>query len=358
MSPSRTPRSTGANMRVAAAVLSLLAIALLALDPDAASAGRYEVVQCDRANRAFTDADFDRVNGGDYGFLYRCEEDEDANSLQIRSITGAPQGRSGRISWTAPAETRIVGVDLEARMRNDAGHQARLSFFDAAGNESGRIATGTDSAGTFEPYGRNLEDGGRQSFGASLTCVERDGCQASDQARNWIRSIDLTLEDRTPPKIVAGGSLIAGGWKRAGGGLSAVATDAGSGVRSFDIRVNGTAVPPSQTLPCALIADAAGDAAAALPRGVHRAVAGRHPFGALRRRSQRGADLRLRLRLRSGSGMRGANGHGRQHSSRAGLRERRGSGGSGVDSRCRHRSAFRGRIGNDRLPAVGRRDLA
>ena len=130
MSPSRTPRSTGANMRVAAAVLSLLAIALLALDPDAASAGRYEVVQCDRANRAFTDADFDRVNGGDYGFLYRCEEDEDANSLQIRSITGAPQGRSGRISWTAPAETRIVGVDLEARMRNDAGHQARLSFFD------------------------------------------------------------------------------------------------------------------------------------------------------------------------------------------------------------------------------------
>ena len=76
MSPSRTPRSTGANMRVSAAVLSLLAIALLVLDPDAASAGRYEVVQCDRANRAFTDADFDRVNGGDYGFLYRCEEDE------------------------------------------------------------------------------------------------------------------------------------------------------------------------------------------------------------------------------------------------------------------------------------------
>ena len=90
-------------------------IALLAPDPDAASAGRYEVVQCDRANRAFTDADFDRVNGGDYGFLYRCEEDEDANSLQIRSITGAPQGRYGRISWTAPAETRIVGVDVEAR---------------------------------------------------------------------------------------------------------------------------------------------------------------------------------------------------------------------------------------------------
>ena len=92
-------------------------------------------------------------------------------------------------------------------MRNDAGHQARLSFFDAAGDEAGRIATGTDSAGAFERYGRNLERRRPAGFGASLTCVERDGCQASDQARNWIRSIDLTLEDRTPPKLVAGGSL-------------------------------------------------------------------------------------------------------------------------------------------------------
>ena len=108
------------------------------LMPDArAAAGRYEVVQCDRSNRDFADASFDRVNGGDYGFLYRCEEDEDANSLQIRSITGAPQGRYGRISWTAPAETRIVGVDVEARMRSDAGHQARLSFLDADGAEAG-----------------------------------------------------------------------------------------------------------------------------------------------------------------------------------------------------------------------------
>jgi hypothetical protein len=241
-------------VRVVATVLNLLAIVLLALEPDAASAGRYEVVQCDRANRAFTDAGFDRVNGADYGFLYRCEEDEDGNSLQIRSITGAPQGRYGRISWTAPAETRIVGVDLEARMRSDAGHQARLSFLDATGREAGRIATGSDSAGSFEPYGRDLADGGRQGFGASLTCVDRNGCQASDQARNWIRSVDLTLEDRTPPKLVARGSVIGGGWKRAGGDLGATATDAGSGVRSFDFRVNGTAIAPSQTLSCALVA--------------------------------------------------------------------------------------------------------
>ncbi len=238
----------------AAATAFLMAIIAIAFEPSAAFAGRYEVVQCDRSNRAFTDAHFERVNGGDYGFLYRCEEDEDGNSLQIRSITGAPQGRYGRISWEAPGEARIVGVDLEARMRSDAGQQARLSFLDDAGLEVGRIATGGDSAGSFESYGRQLGDGGRGGFAATLTCVERDGCRTSDQARNWIRSIVLTLEDRRPPAIVAGGSLSSGGWKRGDGTIGAVASDAGSGVRSFEIRVNGSLVAPTQTVPCSLIA--------------------------------------------------------------------------------------------------------
>ena len=87
---------------IAAAVACAAALTAACLSPPSAAAGRYEVVQCDRANRAFADARFDRVNGGDYGFLYRCEEDEDANALQIRPITGSPKGRFGRISWSAP----------------------------------------------------------------------------------------------------------------------------------------------------------------------------------------------------------------------------------------------------------------
>ncbi len=256
MSPTSCPPAPrlSAITTVAAAMAFLVAITALALEPAAASAGRYQVVQCDRSNRAFTDARFERVNGGDYGFLYRCEDDEDGNSLQIRSITGAPQGRYGRISWEAPGETRIVGVQLEARMRSDAGQQARLSFLDDAGAEVGRIATGSDAAGSFESYGRLLGDGGRRGFAATLTCVERDGCRTSDQARNWVRSIELTLEDRTPPAIVAGGSLSTDGWKRGDGTIGAAASDGGSGVRSFEVRVNGSVVAPSQTVPCSLIA--------------------------------------------------------------------------------------------------------
>ena len=254
MRPDVPRRSHAYRRRLVLAAILVSCGWLVVADPPSAAAGRYEVVQCDRSNRAFTDASFDRVNGADYGFLYRCEEDEDASSLQVRSITGTPQGRYGRISWVAPDETRIVGVDLEARMRNDAGHQARLSFLDGFGGESSRIATGTDEPSGFEPFARTLSDGGRQGFAATLICVDRDGCRTSDQARNWIRSVELTLEDRTAPKVVAGGSLAGSGWMKGSGTLGGVASDLGSGVRSLDVRVNGAPVPPSRTVPCSLIA--------------------------------------------------------------------------------------------------------
>lgn len=237
---------------------SCAAAALLAgLAPDRAAAGRYEVIQCDRANREFADARFDRVNGGDYGFLQRCQEDEDGNALQIRPITGSPEGRFGRISWSAPDETRIVAVRVEARMRNDAGHQARLSFLDDRGEEAGRIATGGGDASGFETFDRSVADGGRHAFAASLQCIDRDGCRQSDQAKNWIRSVGLTLEDRRPPTVTASGTLSEPGWKRGTGTLGADAADQGSGVRRFELSVNGTSVAPSRTVPCSLIAGSA-----------------------------------------------------------------------------------------------------
>lgn len=239
-----------------ALALTLLAVVGAALAPLAppAQAGRYTVAQCDRSHRAYPDAYFERQYSGDYAFGFRCEEDEDESSLQIHPITGSPQNRFGRVSWAAPGGSRIVGVGVEARMRNDAGHQARLSFLDAAGNEVGRIATGSDSPGGFQSFDRQLADGGRERFAASLDCVARDGCRYSDQARNWVRSVRLTIDDRTPPSVFGSGSLLTPGWHRSAGALFVGASDAGSGVQALDVRVNGAGVAPSQTFPCATIA--------------------------------------------------------------------------------------------------------
>lgn len=233
--------------------LIALAVAVLALAPAPAEAGRYTVAQCDRSNRAFSDALFERQYAGDYAFAFRCEEDEDQNALQIHPITGSPEHRFGRISWAAPTGSRIVGVGVEARMRNDAGHQARLSFLDGFGNEVGRLATGSDAPGSFQSFGRQFTDGGRERFAASLNCVQRDGCRHSSQARNWIRSVRLTIDDRTPPSVSGAGSLLEPGWHRSTRELYAGVYDGGAGVRAVTVKVNGSVIPPSQTFGCATL---------------------------------------------------------------------------------------------------------
>ena len=238
---------------IGVAIVLALVLVALAIAPDSARAGRYTVVQCDRSSRAYADAQFERRNPGDYAFAFRCEEDEDASSLQIHTLTGAPANHFGRISWAAPPTTRIVGVSGEARLRNDAGHQARLSFLDAAGNEVGRIATGRDSPSGFERFERQLTDGGRGRFGASLGCAVSAGCAATAQARTWIRSVRLTIDDRTPPIAFTAGEITEPGWQRGSRGLVVSAGDFGSGIRSIDVAINGHRAAPSQTFDCATL---------------------------------------------------------------------------------------------------------
>lgn len=234
-------------------VVAAVAFAAVLLAPNA-RAGRYTVAQCDRSNRAFADALFERQYGGDYGIAHRCEEDEDGNALQIHAITGAPDNRFGRISWAAPSGARIVAVSAEARLRSDAGNLARLSFLDGAGNEVGRIATGGDSAGGFQPYYRQLSDGGRERFAASLGCVQRDGCRYSDQARTWLRAVRLTIDDPTPPGVFQSGSLLDGGWQHGVETFYGGASDSGAGIEGLYASVNGGAVEPSLAPACATIA--------------------------------------------------------------------------------------------------------
>lgn len=238
--------------RAAAIALLALAIALLVAAPEA-KAGRYTVVQCDPASRGFADALFERRNGGDYSFRHACEEDEEGNALQIATITGAPAGHYGRISWAAPPGAGIVGLAIEARLRSDAGQQARLSFLDPHGIEESRIATGATGPGGFERYERQLSGAGRARFAASLTCIIRDGCRSSDLARTWIRSVRLTLADAVAPTLSLTGSLLAPGWHRGAAGIAALATDLGSGVRRIEVSVGGRQVLPSRTFGCSLV---------------------------------------------------------------------------------------------------------
>ena len=68
-----------------------------------ARAGRYTVAQCDRSNRAYPDALFERRFSGDYAFAFRCEEDEDCRSgehcrlMCLGTCPGCPRGEDARV---------------------------------------------------------------------------------------------------------------------------------------------------------------------------------------------------------------------------------------------------------------------
>ena len=239
----------GSTRRLLAALaVASIALGLAAAGP--AAAGEYTVVQCAPVNRGFDDARFDRTHGADYGFGKHCDDAAEANSLQVRSITSSQAGRSGRISWLAPEGTRLVGVDLQARLRRDAGHRARLVYLGAGGVTSGELASGSDEPSSFAGYaGRPA--GGRAGFAALLGCEERDGCPQSDQARVWIRDIRLTLHDDVAPSVALSGSLFDLGWRRGSMALAAQMTDSGSGLRSAGVTVNGRAVGLDAVWGCA-----------------------------------------------------------------------------------------------------------
>ena len=210
---------------------------------------------------------------------------------------GAPANRYGRISWAAPPSSKIIGVSGEARLRNDIGQQARLSFLDSRGIEVGRIATGSDSPGGFEPFSRQLSDGGRDRFAASLVCAAGGGCRSTDQARTWIRSVRLTINDAVAPVVFLGGSLTEPGWHRGSGGLSVFSGDFGSGIRRLDVSVNGHAGRAAPVV--RLLADrrlARRHADPALRAGADGLIQPRHPEGPVRRRHQPRGRLRPRLR--------------------------------------------------------------
>lgn len=253
MRPATDHPSRAVLFAAGACILALVAFML----PADATAGRYIVAQCDRANREAADAIFERHQSGDYGFARRCDEDEDANSLQIRTITGAPPGHRGRITWLAPDGTRIVGLSLEARLRNDAGHQASVGFVNGNGAEIARIATGGDGPGGFEKYERRASGGGREGFAATLRCGGKRPCPSTGRARAWIRDVRMTLDDRVPPKLTLGGGLLGRGWHRGIAPLKAVAVDSGAGVRRVEVTAGGRNVAPPRTLGCSVVAGSA-----------------------------------------------------------------------------------------------------
>lgn len=229
--------------RVVASVAAWLAIAnatvaggLAGPEPASAAGGTYEVVQCHSQHRGVPDA---RISdGAAYAVRIGCSSADADHALKIDSVGQASEGQAGRVRWKAPPGTGIVAVRVNANLRREGGHKARLYMADAQLRETDRVATGTNGGTGWTGF--TWTGPARDQFVASLHCEGQAKCNESNAAKTWIRNVRLTLKDLEDPTVEPGGSLFAGGWLRGELSLISDGADAGGGLRTLSATVGGS----------------------------------------------------------------------------------------------------------------------
>ena len=88
-------------------------------------------------------------------------------------------------------------MDLQAKLRRDNGHAARLWMADQRQNELARVASGGRGATGYRHYSWNAHGHGARQFIASLSCQSAGGCPQSDLAKAWVRIDPLWIIGRS-----------------------------------------------------------------------------------------------------------------------------------------------------------------
>ena len=242
---------TTEGRRRATFMASMAFACAFALGSVKAHAGDYVVAQCHGANRGQV-ASTESADRGDYAMRDECSESPDY-ALKVIPNTGAAAGHRGYWYWEAPAGTRIVAVDLEAKLRRDSGHKARLYMADEAGRQTALVASGTDGAASFgvEHWAAPVGSTGAARFYAALVCDNNgSNCPAPSEAKTFVRNVELTIRDVSTPTLRLAGDATQGTWVRGDSQLQSRPFDVGGGLATRVLTVNGIAVGQIQTFSC------------------------------------------------------------------------------------------------------------
>ena len=215
------------------AVLSaLLAIAILAGTAPGAKGGTYKAIQCyERSGAGHADAAYDSSSQH-----FRSSADCEARGLGVEHRAGATRTGSGKFgAWTVTAPDGVEIVRASARV--DASSQNWLVPQVHIGLEGGSRELLDGVRGNLHTI--DWEGSGGSYFSGRLVCVNRQDCGSGEDAYIYMRRIALTLTDSTAPTVQLGGSLLEEGSRRGDQVLEVNAVDAGSGVRSVSVELNG-----------------------------------------------------------------------------------------------------------------------
>jgi hypothetical protein len=216
------------------------------VSPGAQAAGQtYRVLQCDPLNVGSADAQSHEP----HPYIVGRHCDDPDRALEVIDVYRADQGDEGSFIWSAPPQTGIVGVHVEAKLRRDNGHKARLYMADQQHRQTFGVASGDDNGSFFG--GESWQGPPQEQFVAALRCEDAGGCPASNDAKTLVRSVRLTLADNADPTLSVGGSLASPGWQRGAQLLSFSGDDQGSGLELVDVRVNGSELGAAEQGTCA-----------------------------------------------------------------------------------------------------------
>jgi hypothetical protein len=226
-----------------AAAWTLVALVAEVAPSTASAAGQtYSVLQCHPLNRAHADSIVEDAPA--YVTRGSCGDPTNDYAIKVTSRGDAQRPRSGRVRWrTGSPHLALVSVDLQAKLRRDNGHAARLWMADRHQNEVARVAAGDQNRTRYRHYTWDTQAHGPRQFIASLTCRRRSGCPQSDLAKTWVRNVRLKVADYSDPSFTGlSGALLGGGWLRGVQGLRASSTDSGSGLAALEATANGSQI--------------------------------------------------------------------------------------------------------------------
>lgn len=231
--------------RVVAMGIGLALALLLALAAEA-KAARYAVAQCGWYVGA--DAEWaDNTGGAKFRSDGWCVPPAGADpfgGVHLKSLTrgGAATvsgGRFARWRWVAPAGTGITQIRGTWWHALHDGLEQRLGVGTPAGGFDVFAA-----AATTDTVPREFVVGFATpvpAFEDRLLCARAAASWCSLEPGSWsaLRALTITVEDPLGPSAGIGGELIGGGWRRGVEGLAVSGTDAGSGVRFGETRLDG-----------------------------------------------------------------------------------------------------------------------